>query len=562
MSKFTIPKPTTLDRVISHLSPSWGASRLRSRAQVAMYEYQAAMPSLSRNQPETRNDPRSSQAARERATITRLGRNLVENFPIVTGIIRKVAPYAIGDLRYEANTGDEDLDNRLEDLLAEDFSHIDVTNRHDLSTFSNIALCSMLVDGDVASSPVFIDDHLRFELIESDCIGNPDISINSQYYVSGIHLDRLGRPVSYDIFRRSINSGGYYEFVGEIGAMHIDMMYDTLRYSDYRGVSAFASSIRENQDLREILDAGRDRVKFAASLAAIVTNKEGGVSSTELFRNGGTYSQTPGGKIIENTMQGTVIYQAQGDSVQAFNSQFPEQAVATFLKFLIQIIANSLNLPYGFVFDLSSLGGPGSRYEASQVQRQFEWWQDLLRKRILSPMVRRLILSHAASGRLGDVDPMDMSLYRGRWMFPAKISIDSRDEKIEIDGIRAGTKTLSEYCAERQKDWKDHQDQVIRERKRNVDKSVDAGIVPIDQVLITPSGQVPQSTPVGEDTAEPLISTIGIGGVQAMTEILSKVGTGEISRDSAIAMFESVFGMTRGQAESIVGTPKPIQPPE
>src|SRR5690606_7340322 len=115
------------------------------------------------------------------------------------------------------------------------------------------------VDGDVASSPVFINDHLKFELIESDYIRNPDISINNQHYVSSIHLDRLGRPVSYNIFHHSINSKNYYEFVSEIRTIHIDMMYDTLRYNDYHRVSAFASSIKKNQNLREILDTGRDR---------------------------------------------------------------------------------------------------------------------------------------------------------------------------------------------------------------------------------------------------------------------------------------------------------------
>ena len=50
---------------------------------------------------------------------------------------------------------------------------------------------------------------------------------------------------------------------------------------------------------------------------------------------------------------------------------------------------------------------------------------------------------------------------------------------------------------------------------------------------------------------DPLITQIGVGGVQAIASLLDQFGNGLIMKNQLIAILTSIFGLTESQAEQI-----------
>lgn len=548
---FIPPTQNWIDRTLAPFAPGVVKKRIQNRFEIALYEYNAARPSRERRNESSRRPPQSSTEQRDRIALMRKARHLVENFPIMTGLMRSLRPYVVGNLRYESNTGDDGLNNRIEEYLNRNFENLEAGGRHDLISFAGITLTSWLRDGDVGISPVETPDGLRFEIIESDCIGG-DQPMTSRSKVGGVNLDKNQRAISYDIYERGFDYESYSK-IGEIPAYQLDLVMDTLRASEYRGVTAFHSVIDTAQDLLEIIEGARNRVKFGANLNAIITNETGVATSTDLFAaklNGNTdqqRSETP-------TPAGMIIHQAHGDSVEAFANQFPDGSFPGFMDRLVRMFAGATGLSLAFSWDMSSLTGPAVRMVTAKDQRQIEWWQSVLRRKALEPIKNRLILYGALSGQIKGVDANDPRLYKGRWMFPAKLTIDSRDERVEIDLVKSKLKSADDYYADRQKDWRQMSDQIRRERVYDRNADIDATLVPVDTHLMTANGIVPNTIPAGTDDAkdEPLINSIGAAGIAALNDTLARVATGEILRESGLASLEFVFGVPRERAERMI----------
>ncbi|NBW23668.1 MAG: hypothetical protein EBR82_88560, partial [Caulobacteraceae bacterium] len=99
-----------------------------------------------------------------------------------------------------------------------------------------------------------------------------------------------------------------------------------------------------------------------------------------------------------------------------------------------------------------------------------------------------------------------------------------------------GIRTLADIAGERGEDWQDVLDQ------RKIEKAYESG---------------------GEVKAEPLITSIGIGGAQALSSIIQQIGQGLITPTQAETILVSVFGMTTEAARKIAqdaGVKKTEQP--
>lgn len=480
-------KPTLIDRAVSYVSPTRGLSRIASRAKLKMFRYQGAIPNRLRKTAPATIDPESDTYQRDRYRLLTEARDLVENFPIVTGVNRKFAIYVCGKLRYQAHTGNKALDEAVERYLNEWMQSCDVTGRNNFTKFAQLAVQSEKMDGDLGFIIVSTDEGLKLQAVESDRIGDPNSGMTSDNYFGGINVDDNGAPVSYAIYKRNRRTTSY-TFDRDVEAGNFIHYYDPSRFSQYRGVSAYASVINTAKDINELMEGIRIRTKFASYLTALVTTQNGGASPEDWFA--GETSQTGQRLAEEETKMGMFRYLAPGEDVREFRNEFPSTAIQSAIAMMIREIGTALCLPHGLVWDMSTLAGPGARFEAAQAERTFEYEQQNLRDRFLNPVIQRVLLHAAMTGAISV--PEGVNLFSGRWSFPRKLSIDAgRDAKAEIELVRSGMKTMEEYYGDNGLDWNEEMIQVTRERVELRRLAEESDLPLMDLRMLTPSGQIP-----------------------------------------------------------------------
>lgn len=493
-------KITALDKIIGAISPAAMRNRLVARAQAEhMLSYEAAKSTRLRGYNSTLRDPESSTTGRERILMIQQARDLSENFPLFPSILRKYAMYVAGRIAYSPRTGSDDLDGIIRDAFAEWSDDCDVTGRHTLTSLAQLSVIGEKRDGECGLAWVMDGDNLRLSAIEADRIGDPYSFTPSDTNVGGFHIDpTTGKVLAVDIYRRGRESASY-SLQATLPWPWFLHYFNPLRFDEYHGVTAFASTINTARDIKEIMEAALLRIKFSAYHAALITTNRGIPKPADFF-DGDTVG--PDGQRIreEQTGFGVLRYLGEGEDVKELKTQFPEQMIQSYLQMMIRMIAQGLDMPYGLAWDFSGLTGPGGRFEAAQAQRAFDQEQRNLKARLLNPIKNRVIGFLAMTGKLGPVSFSDPRIYRGEWFFPQKLTIDyGRESKANIELYRAGLITKEMIAADESMDWRELDAQVIRERKHAKSLAESAGLGYLDQHLLGPSGQVPVEVQIDDD---------------------------------------------------------------
>jgi len=500
-------KDTLIDKAIAYISPTAAVKRIAAKQ--ALYRYKAASQNFGRNRAVATNviDPESTTYQRDRWTIIKEVRNLAENSPIVQGILSKYAAYAIGNLKYQANTGDRNLNQQAEEFFKQWARHADTTGRMSLTELAHVAVISERRDGDVGG--IWIQkasEAPTLQLVEADRLGDPNANMTTANYAAGIHIDDFGKPLAYDIYTRDRNTNSY-TFDRQIVAR--DFIHHAIiqRPSQYRGVSCFAPVIDKLKDLEEILEAEQIGVKANSMHAAIVFN-ENGVADVEDVLNADNAPRYSDGSQVDEIEHkyGRFWFLKQGDRVQPMLGNRPSPTFNGFLESIIRDVATALNLPYGVVYNISGLTGPGSRTELSLADREFQRIQGYVQRNLLDPIRDRIMFYGAATGQI-NADPMNPSLYRGRWQFPAKMSIDAgRDSAAAINEVRAGMRTKSSFYIANGEDPQEAEDKIYDEASTKLERAQElskSANIPINlalELLGNPSNF--QIMPVSEEVIQ------------------------------------------------------------
>jgi lambda family phage portal protein len=478
-----------IERAIGKISPAWGRRRMENRVKQIQYRYEAARFDRfreSHKSPEPH--PESSTASSDRIKVAREAQNLAQNWSVAAGILRLYAVHVAGQLRYQADTGDEATNKAVDDYVANWSTRCDITGRHDLRTFSQLAVQAEKRDGDIGFADIITGDgQYKLRAIEYDRIGDPNSASVKDDYVSGIHIDPItGAPTGYDIFKRSKQSG-QYSFDTTVPAAHFHHYFSPFRTDEYRGVSAFAPVVNTAKDIKEIMEAARVRIKYSASVAGLITKADGVADAMDHF----TGAANSGSKPEESTSFGILKYLSPGEDVKEMEAKFPETVIVSYLEMLIREIAVCLKLPYGFVWDLSALKGPGARFEAAMAQRTFEQEQMNLSTRFLNPVKNRALLHGALTGSV-DIEPFNQAVFRGKWVFSPELTIDfGRDMRADIEAYRAGLLSEKDFYGQDAKDWRQERRQMFIEKAEDKRLAKEFDVRYIDQRNITPSGQIP-----------------------------------------------------------------------
>ena len=434
-----------IDRTVELFAPGIAAKRELARHKLnhlKNFRYAGAVGSRDRaSSSYSIQGTESPVYARDRITLMKEARDLAENGEVANAILGKFESHVSGRIGYEPKTGSKRADAAIREWWPDWCKRADYTERHSFTKLVQIALRSTLTDGDCGLVP-FIDDAGECKIIgiEGDRIGSPHNTTPRKGYVHGIHLDGKMAPRFFEVYQSDLF--GQYTSPELIPAENFCHVANQGQFDRYRGVTAFAPVINVAVDIQEIVQFEKLAVKWGSMQTGVVTGSPGGPQTNEWYADGETSSGMD--KRVQEVMHGQINYLENGESITQFKTERPGAAWEGFLQLLIRLYAAGVNLPFGFVFDISQARGPGARFEAEQARRTFELWQDLLVEKALDKIKNVAITAAVARGDL----PANRNIFKGVWRFPRHASIDlGRESVADVAEVNNGLKSQSTVLA-------------------------------------------------------------------------------------------------------------------
>lgn len=559
--------PSFIDRAIAAVSPHYALDRAIAKQQLTHFGYDAASPGIKRGSSGGMAKNASSETpkmAMDRVKLLWEARDLERNMPVVRCVLDRVTQYVASQVIYQSQSGDSIYDSAAEAYWVDWCENrADITGRRNFRMLVEMGFRSMLRDGDFGFYLIRNGDGLQVQCIEADRIGDPN-KVGTQLddnLVQGIHLNSLGAPVSYDIYKRDRKSSRY-EFEVSADAKDFFFLSKPLRTDEYRSVSWLAPIVAQARDLYEMFAFERGAAKWASSIAGIVRVTDplakSGAGSAGMWTGQNTTETGSPAVMVEGNK---LLRLRPNEDVTPFNTgSRPSGAFTSYIEAALKDIAMGLNLPYGF-FDMSRFGGATVRVEAMQLDRMFARYQELLVSNVLNKIKRAILSNAIAVGHIAP--PAKGAIFDfGRWQFGAHLTADTGyDTQANLDLLQAGLKTASSIAGEEGYDFEDMVDQQIKEAVTIRDKCAAAGI-PVEMVAMSRFPDASNQLAAAQEAMNPApmttISDLGDGASKLLVEILEKVAAGLLPREEAVATLVEVFELDPKVAESITPMPQPI----
>lgn len=520
------------DRVLSVVAPKRALFNNFYREKRHAFGYEAARitrfrMNATRSGTITSNTPLNTS---DRLQMVWEARDLAMNDPFIHGLLDRFAHYVVGPkLKIEAITGDPGDDRAIEDWLYECMDNCDLTERSKYTDYTRLTLMSILRDGDFGSAFHDVPDarmsalygkpqsYIRLQACESDVIGGYHYWIEHNV-VSGVEFDpATGKVLAYRVYPR--NNYGYYESnFARIAADQFQFLAYRQRTDQYRGVSALAAAIPTARDIKEIVENEKIGVKWANSWAGFVKTATGDAESADpanIYQaqtpgfgpvfDGGNPTQTV--RYYEDFRPAQIGYLAPGEDVIAAKTDRPSSSFNGFLALLYRQVCVSLNMPFGFAFDTTTLGGVPARLESAQAKRTFEWWQSFLDENMHQANIKRWIAHGIVTGRLR-LKRLDR-IPRVIVSAPAHPTVDvGRESRANVSEYEAGLKSFSEIVTEQGKNPREEIERLANDAQMKIDTAKRRGI-PIE--LLMPKLSPPPGGGKGAAAGGGGSSTGGIG---------------------------------------------------
>jgi len=480
-------------------------------------------------------------------------RDLERNMPVIRCLLDRMSQYVCGSLRYQARTGDPQVDSLYEAYFNEWAEyHADITHRHNLRMLVELAFRSMLRDGDFGFAGLLVGEWYSLQSIESDRIGDPNkVSMqNLPDYVQGIKIDANGAPISYDVFRRERQASRYI-FDKTFKASDFFFLNKPLRTDEYRSVSWLAPVVAQARDLYEMFAFERGAAKWAAAIAGVITVSnpldKSGLGSAGMW-DGKQADGTPSETVTGNKL----LRLKPNENVTPFNTGArPSGAFQQYIETALRDIAMGVNVPYGF-FNMAQFGGATVRLEAQQLDRTFKRYQEILVSKLLEPIKNKVINMGIATKRI----PPTQNWTGCKWQFGPRLTADTGyDTDANLQLLAHGLKTATEIAGENGEDYEDVVEQLVKEAIVLRDAAQGQGI-PLEMVAASrfpdATNQLAAVAQASQPITAPTAAEIGDGGLKNLAELLRNVAAGLLPREEVVALLVTVYQFTEEIAQAIV----------
>jgi hypothetical protein len=253
------------------------------------------------------------------------------------------------------------------------------------------------------------------------------------------------------------------------------------------------------------------------------------------------------------TMQmepGKILRMTAGEDVTfSPGTNRPNGAFMNLVQAMVREMSMGLNMPYGFLYDMSTFGGHASRIEIAQAQRCIRRFQKLLKEQALDP-VRNAVLGLGISE---GIIPPHPQWQNGRWGFGASLSGDyGNDTAANLQKLQAGLITASDLISEQGQTF----EEVVRRQATEIQymqRVASETGVPIELLTSRLSGATELLAAMNTPPPAPPAGLVEAGtDVKPMIDILKNVGDGVMDRESAINTLISLYGMSKAEADKIV----------
>ena len=465
-----------IDKAVAFLNPQGAVNRIIARQKLVNFSYDAVKYTRERKGPSSLSGAEDYRSNYDRVELMKRARDLAENVGLVRSILMKFASHTAANISYQARTENPEVNTEVEAYWADWWDKCDISTRHTGSTLMQVAMMSMLRDGDFLIVLVRDKDgNLKIQGIEADRVGDPFKVYTSLDLIGGIHIDRdTGAPSAYDIYNRSI--GDFYTYQATIPASQAFHLFDPLRIDQYRGISAFHTAINDATDIYDIINFEKMAAKNASSQAGIVKRNNNNASDLSTLTND---EDLNGNTIkLEAIESGKISYLEPGeDIVFPDGPSRPSGAFAEFHKILLRNICLGVGIPYSFAVDPSAMSGPTARLEMQQAGRTFRRYQKLLDDKVLRPIKNIVIADGVARGLIEN--NVGSRTTKGIFNFGANVSIDlGRESASAISEFKTGLRTAADIYAERGQDFESAMRQRAIEAKLIKDLSEKYGVDP------------------------------------------------------------------------------------
>jgi len=391
-------------------------------------------------------DPEGSTETVERLQMIREARQLEEDFPLAAMILDTYDIYAFGSIRYQPMTGDIELNREISDWLKYWFTVCDYTGRFDFDTLMQLAQRGKKRDGE--SGIIDIEDAggYKIQLITGERIGNPTLpSWSNDEDQNGIRLDKYGRVIGYDIYKRQYH-GGLYSFDKHIPASWFNHIFDPFRVDNYHGVTCFKSVITRMRDLKETMDYSRLNIKYRSTQLPYFKTEDGQIptqANNYLPQGQPLPLKDADGVTLEQVDGGEQQFLKTTEGIFEFPNDFPNQQFLPVIETQVKEIMAGVGLSYDFLWKIDKLTGTVGRLVVEREDRVMQNERKKLERQAMRRIVTRAI---EAGYRAGAITRKTANKFRGEFFYGARISADyGRDAKADIEVVNAGLLTETEY---------------------------------------------------------------------------------------------------------------------
>lgn len=415
------------ERSLARKDPAAVLRRERERARLAHFRAQGAYPNSGRaNATPFEHNPYRQD--REQRQLLWNAIEQVDNSGLAESITSKVELYTVGSLRYQARTGDPGVNKDHEQYIREKAGTcLDIEGECTLRKMCGIGIRGRVVKGGALFDllrPYPDDPDIYLRGIEYDRVGSPwDFRVSGDY-IGGFHFGPGGRKIAVDIFNRD-RMGGVYTHGETIpifddwGRRQVMHLYRRTAFDPHKGVTAFKTAIDNIHYIQQIRTLELQSMQWAATQTALVISETGEMPQrpyADEIRLGPDGQPT---RII-NVRGPEISAMSIGEDMKMFESNRPSPNVLAMFLNTVNEVCIAVGLPMSFVYGMNG-NGPGIRFEGAQADRAIGAEFATLEEQLLMP-VGHAILQNGI--RNGDI-PYHSAWKRGRWIGPAKLSIDA-----------------------------------------------------------------------------------------------------------------------------------------
>jgi lambda family phage portal protein len=378
-------------------------------------------------------------------------------------------------------------------------------------------LWSQLVNGEFLNLPLMLDDpsrryRLALQVLDPMRLRSPSDYTAASSIRDGIRLGPLGEPTGYFIANpadgqllTSMASSSFVELPPKRGHRPVVLHgFHAKLPEQVRGLGGvLAPAMSFFRNFADYLDYELIGAIVAASFPVFIeksspydatalpgVHKVPGAPSADVHH----YREIP---------PGSVLYGNANEKPHALTGDRPGNSFQIFVETALRSIGAATGMPYEVVSkDFSKVNYSSARAAFQEAWRVFELYQDWLVNRYCRVIWEMFFEEAVLTGRI--VLPKGApNFYDARaeytaatWVGPEKTNVDPVKEMVaDIMGLNAGTTTLADIAAKRNKDW----EQQVKQRGREIKTLKEAGLNP------TPPTSKEAKDPIFEKTTEDAI---------------------------------------------------------